>query len=112
DCVNHSKIELEARRSVAACIDVNAGGADVEARIRQPSTYRRRELVESVDPHRTFVKRRAPHLPPVQLRHSLRAPNRIALDGHDGTPSRGVVRSYRGLCRDTTERPAGRDFPR
>jgi hypothetical protein len=82
DCVNHRKIQLKARHSVVARIDVDAGGADVETRICQPSTHGRGEIVELVYPHRALVERRAVHLSAVEHRHSLRAPNRIELDHH------------------------------
>src|SRR5262249_26939247 len=46
DCVNHSQVELDARRSVAACINKNTGGADVETRICQPLTHGWGKIIE------------------------------------------------------------------
>src|SRR5262249_2785484 len=82
DCVNHREIEPEARRSVAARIDVDTGGADVETRICQPSTHRGRKTIEVVYPNGAFVERRTLHLSAVERRHSLRTPNRIDAHGY------------------------------
>src|SRR6516164_4486620 len=82
DCINHREIQLEAWRSVAARIDVDTGGADVETRICQPSAHELQEPIDLVYPHRALVEHRALHLSAVEHRHSLRAPNRIELDHH------------------------------